>query len=437
MLHFKLKTNTKLLFSDDPEVAVFKRDWNGERIFYHAVFWLYNISTSLYALNRQLEPAPGVPSANDLLIYVAGIHITSTLIAFYVIGYQVVPSLMRLLLTLRWKNEILLPNLLFVAGSWFIMLCLFNIMDYYSFGYALHHFTPVPGYITRVYTNLEKGGPLGFVTDYFIYTFVSGYNVSYVLLPLLLRIIREAISWGVVSISVTEKNKQLIADQLQVVEVNQQLLEDQIKTLKDQINPHFLFNVFNNIYAQIHATNARAASLLGNLSKLMRYTLYETSDLFVSLSRELAFIQNYIDIEKTRVFSPERIEFDIEGDPEPYLVPPLLLVTFIENAFKHGLENSYLEGWVRIRIVINAAKDCLETEIKNYVSPDELNLDGSPLISQTPKVGGLGLKNAKKRLDYLFQDKYTLRVTRPENEYHINLSMPLNRVPVYEQLPQD
>ncbi|SFE53888.1 sensor histidine kinase [Spirosoma endophyticum] len=428
MLHFKLKTTTKLLFADDPDHPQPKRAWNWERRLYHALFWGYNISTSLIALNKQLEPAPGVPTSTDLLVYIAGIHIITTWIAFYVIGYQVVPSFMRLLLTVRGKNEILLPNLLFVAGSWFIMLCLFNISDYYSFGYAIRHFTPVPGYITRVYTILEKGGPLGFLSDWFTYTFISGYNVSYVLLPLLLRIIREAISWGVFSISVTEKNKQLITDQLKVVEENKHLLEDQIKTLKDQINPHFLFNVFNAIYAQIHTTNAGARTLLGNLSKLMRYTLYETDDLFVSLALELDFIRNYIDIEKSRVFSPERIEITIIGDPKPYQVPPLLLVTFIENAFKHGLGNSYLEGWVRIRIVINTTKDCLETEIKNYVSPDEPSLNGTPIIDQLPKIGGLGLKNATKRLDYLFHDRYTLRVIQPENEYHVNLSIPLNRV---------
>ena len=304
-------------------------------------------------------------------------------------------------------------------------------MDYYSFNYAFHHFTPPPPYVTRVWTFLEQTGPLGWLTEivkgeFFIYTVISGFNVSYVLLPLLIRIIRLSIAYGYDGISATEKNKELIADQLQVVQVNQQLLEDQFKTLKEQINPHFLFNVFNNIYAQIHSTNQRAASLLGNLSKLMRYTLYETSDLFVPLTNELTFIRNYIDIEKTRIFLPERIELLVEGNPDPYSVPPLLLITFIENAFKHGIDNSYSEGWVRIRMFINPAKDCLETEIRNYVASDEA-IDGSPTTIQQPIVGGLGLKNARKRMDYLFKDKYTLLVTEPQNEYHLQLSIPLNR----------
>ncbi|WP_157816106.1 sensor histidine kinase [Spirosoma pollinicola] len=338
---------------------------------------------------------------------------------------------MRSLLALRWKNEILLANVAYVAGCWFTMLCLFNIMDYWSFDYAFHHFTPPPPYVTRVWTFLEKTGPIGWLTEivkgeFFIYTVVSGFNVSYVLLPLLLRIIRLSIAYGYDGISATEKNKMLIADQLQVVQVNQQLLEDQFKTLKEQINPHFLFNVFNNIYAQIHSTNKRAASLLGNLSKLMRYTLYETSDLFVPLSGELTFIRNYIDIEKTRIFSPERIELTLEGNPSNYLVPPLLLITFIENAFKHGIDNSYSEGWVRIKISINEHKDCLEAEVTNYVASDE-PADGLPAVKQLPKVGGLGLKNARKRMDYLFKDKYTLLVSEPQNEYHLQLSIPLNR----------
>ncbi|WP_018621629.1 sensor histidine kinase [Spirosoma luteum] len=431
MLHFNFKTTKKLLFSDGPQVYLPRRAWNWLRIVCHIIFWGYNFSTSFFAFKKQLQPSPDEPASTNLFVFVAGVHMITTLLAFYIVGYRVVPSFMRSLLALRWKNEILLANVVYVAGCWFTMLCLFNVIDYWSFDYAFHHFTPPPPYVTRVWTFLEKTGPIGWLTEivkgeFFIYTFVSGFNVSYVLLPLLLRIIRLSIAYGYDGISATEKNKMLIADQLQVLEVNQQLLEDQFKTLKEQINPHFLFNVFNNIYAQIHSTNKRAASLLGNLSKLMRYTLYETSDLFVPLSGELTFISNYIDIEKTRIFSPERIELTIEGNPSNYLVPPLLLITFIENAFKHGIDNSYSEGWVLIKISINENKNCLEAEVTNYVASDE-PADGLPAVKQLPKVGGLGLKNARKRMDYLFKDKYTLLVSEPQNEYHLQLSIPLNR----------
>lgn len=405
MIHLDLKNTKTNPEENDLSYQLPKRKVTWGRISLHVLYWAWNSMSSYTALERQLRVNPQLPPEPDILAFVMFIHLSSTMIVFYLFGYLVVPKLMIFLLHQRATNKYLWGNFLFFLVSFVAMFLVFNMIDYYMFTYVFDHFKPVPGYVDRIHTILSQNGRFGVFKDYFMFTFVWGYNFSYVLLPLLIRMIREAISWGVVSIEQQEENRVLISNQL--------------KLLQSQINPHFLFNVFNNIYGLIQRTNTEAAKLLHKLSKLLNYTLYETKDRFVSLEEELTFTRNYVDIEQTRNDHPEKIRFIIDGLCKDYRVPPLILVTFIENAFKHGLNNSFDEGYVDIVIKIDETRNKLQTQVKNYVTDEH----PTKIVK-----GGVGLLNARKRLDLLFGSKnYFLRTELLGHEYQVDLEIPLKK----------
>ena len=173
---------------------------------------------------------------------------------------------MNLLVYNRATGKWLTKKVVFVVVTSACVFIFFNVYDYYLFTYAFEHFKPAPAYLQRYTDLLLAAGPVGIFRNYSLFTFIWAYNVSYLMLPLLIRIIREAISWGVESVNQNQQNQILIRNQLHLLQI--------------QINPHFLFNVFNNIYSLIQKTNAQAASLVRGLSDLMRYTLYKTNDEF-------------------------------------------------------------------------------------------------------------------------------------------------------------
>lgn len=376
------------------------------RICEHILFWLWNSYSAYNALDRVLRVDPAVPPDPDLFKLMFTTHVGTTFILFYIYGYLVVPALLSSLVYYRVTRKLIWPKIVYAAIAVVLAFVIFNVYDYYLFTYAAEHFKPEPAYVKRYYDLLQLSGPLGIFTSYSVITFVWAYNLSYLLLPLFIRTIREAISWGVESIVQKEQNQILIQNQLQL--------------LQFQINPHFLFNVFNNILALIQRTNREAAELLRRLSNMMHYTLYDTNHSFVPLAGELQFLENYIEIEKSRHFNPEKITFIQTGDPELFTTPPLLLVTFIENAFKHGLNSSTDDAWVTIDLWVELETKTLQARIRNSVSKQ---------TSAKSKPGGVGLVNARKRLDLLFNpNNYLLTVTEQADSYEVFVKIPLNRI---------
>jgi two-component system LytT family sensor kinase len=415
-----------------------KQNWNGDeslfnlpprrvtpgRISLHILFWGFDSFEAYIALNRVLRVDPKLPPNPDLFWLMYSTHLGTTIILFYAFGYMVVPSLMKLLVNYRATNRIIWRRLLFVAVSSVAIFVAFNIYDYYLFTYATSQYLPAPAYMKRNNDVLLAAGPLGVLTGYTVLSFLWAYNVSYLMLPLLLRIIREAISWGVESV---KQKGEIVKQQEEIVrqkEQNQALMRNQLQQLQTQINPHFLFNVFNSLLALIQRTNQEAASLLRKLSELLRYTLYDTDKEFVPLDGELRFLKNYVEIEKTRHFNPDRIRFNQSGNAQYFLVPPLLLVTFIENAFKHGLHNSFEEGWVEIDLSIKESSQTLHISIANSLTKEN---------ESEVRVGGIGLKNARNRLDLLFNpNDYKLIIQEEPQEYKVLMTIPLKHLLSYE-----
>ncbi|MCF0071112.1 histidine kinase [Dyadobacter sp. CY261] len=184
--------------------------------------------------------------------------------------------------------------------------------------------------------------------------------------------------------------------------------------LKSQINPHFLFNVLNSVYALTEESNPRAARIVEQLSGMMRYSLYETSDTLVPLYKELAFIRDYVGLEQLRTAKRLQLEAVFpEHVDEGLAIAPFILITFVENAFKHGVHNTTRKSWVKLKITLD--DEALSLKISNQKTADA-----------SQQAGGIGLINVRKRL-YALYPGHELTVSDETEVYHIQLQIKLTR----------
>lgn len=196
-------------------------------------------------------------------------------------------------------------------------------------------------------------------------------------------------------------------------QIDKHNLERQLEYLKYQVNPHFFMNTLNNIHALVDIDPERAKTTIVELSKMMRYILYEGSNRMIPLPREVQFLSNYVQLMRLRYTDKVSIRMSAPSNLPDMMIPPLLLIMFVENAFKHGI--SYrTESFVYI--TVDVKDDRLKFVCRN--SKQQLTL-------KEKKGGGMGLVNVRRRLYLLFQDTYTLKIEDRENEYDVSLDLPL------------
>lgn len=199
----------------------------------------------------------------------------------------------------------------------------------------------------------------------------------------------------------------------EIQQLREQQLHLELDALKAQMHPHFFFNTLNNIYSLALQQSLQTAPVVQKLASLMRYILYETNQLRVTLTKEIDFIRDYIELEKIRHDTNKQISFLFQGNATGYQVPPLLLLPFVENAFKHGLDQETGNGWIDIAILIE--KDQLNLQVSNSLPAD---LAGT--------TTGVGLQNVRKRLALLFPDAYQLDIEKKKGEFRILLNLQLS-----------
>jgi two-component system LytT family sensor kinase len=192
-------------------------------------------------------------------------------------------------------------------------------------------------------------------------------------------------------------------------DLENQRLSAELAFLKSQINPHFLFNSLNSIYSLAYQRSETTPEAILKLSEIMRYMLYECNDNRVDLSKELQYLQNYIDLQKIRFGNKAFIDFKVMGEVTNQQIVPLLLIAFIENAFKHGVANDVMTP---IKLLINVDECKLHFYIQNKKHTH--NRDAS---------GGIGLNNVQRRLNLLYPDKYTLHIRDEDDTYTCELSI--------------
>jgi sensor histidine kinase YesM len=204
----------------------------------------------------------------------------------------------------------------------------------------------------------------------------------------------------------------------QTDEAERKKTEVELQLLKAQLHPHFLFNTLNNLYAHTLEASPKSPEIVMKLSELLRFMIYESNTPKIPLSKEIALIQNYITLEKLRYGDRLDLSVTIEGDVESYQIAPLLLLPFLENAFKHGTSKQISQCWISLNLY-------LENSVMYFKLVNSIDDD---LSEKQSKNSGLGLLNVKRRLELLYKDAYKFETNRLEDVYVVNLEVTLEKL---------
>lgn len=198
-------------------------------------------------------------------------------------------------------------------------------------------------------------------------------------------------------------------------QLEREKLGAELKLLKSQINPHFLFNTLNNLYALTINQSNKAPLMVHRLSELMSYMLYDSNQSEVLLEKEIQYIKNYIDLEKIRYGHRLEVKFNIYGEADGIMIAPLLLLPLVENSFKHGARNQLNGGWIHIDLEIQKTRITFKVENSK---PDFEDGQNAP--------GGIGLSNVRRRLDHLYKENHSLQLFDESDTHMAVLKLHVN-----------
>ena len=214
----------------------------------------------------------------------------------------------------------------------------------------------------------------------------------------------------------------LLRTQAQQERLQQQLekekLENELKFLRNQFNPHFLFNSINSIFVLIRKNPTMASSALAKFSDLLRHQLYDCNDPQIPLSKEIDYLKNFIELEKLRQSAALKVEFMVEDFYADHLgIAPFVLMTFVENAFKHVSREQNVESNIQINLLLDG--NLLDMTVMNTIGNETGSL-----------VGGIGLENVKRRLDLIYPNQHLLLINKTELLYTVRLQLNLKEMAI-------
>jgi LytS/YehU family sensor histidine kinase len=183
----------------------------------------------------------------------------------------------------------------------------------------------------------------------------------------------------------------------------------ELALLRSQVNPHFLFNTLNNIYSLVYKKSEEAPAAVMKLSRIMRYMLYDSNSDKVQLEKEVEYLKSFIELQELRINRTDYVNFKIIGNTENRTIAPMLLIPFVENAFKHGGKN-HSPG-------IEIELECTPELIRFYV----INSKKRNILVHKDEIGGIGLHNIQRRLDLLYNGKYDLKIDDTQDTFRIDL----------------
>lgn len=201
--------------------------------------------------------------------------------------------------------------------------------------------------------------------------------------------------------------------QLFIQRIMVEKLNAEVDFLRAQVNPHFLFNILNNLYALTLKKSEKAPDVVLKLSAMMEYMLYDSNDEKVLLAKELEYLQNYVELERLRFGGGAGISFSTDAVPDGLTIAPLLLLPLVENAFKHGLSKQTEDG--KLDINIHLEESVLKTVVEN----------SKPASADTQSKGGIGLSNLRKRLELLYPGRHELIPEDHATTYKVMLTLEL------------
>ncbi|MGZ8549821.1 MAG: sensor histidine kinase [Chitinophagaceae bacterium] len=199
--------------------------------------------------------------------------------------------------------------------------------------------------------------------------------------------------------------------QQKMAETAKEKAEAELNFLKSQINPHFLFNSLNSVYFLIDKNNAEARELLHKFSDMLRYQLYEVNGAKIPVEREISYLKDYVDLQKLRKDEHYTVSFDYSPQVRGFSIEPLLLIPFVENAFKHVSSNTDKNNFVKLELTRNDGQFIFSTE------------NSKDRAKTTDAYSGIGLKNVKRRLELLYPGRHELVIRDEKDIYRVDLKL--------------
>lgn len=222
--------------------------------------------------------------------------------------------------------------------------------------------------------------------------------------------LRLVIIIGIYAVLIRYMIKSFESQKLRDELINQRQASE-LALLRSQVNPHFLFNTLNNIYSLVYKKSDEAPAAVMKLSSIMRYMFYDATSDKVPLEKEIEYLKSFIELQKLRIKNPDFVSLHIEGNAEGHSIAPMLLISFIENAFKHGSRKQ--QPGIIVRLL--ALKDGINFEVINYLKKTTL--------SQNKYESGIGLINIRRRLELMYPDKHNLLISEDAETFRINLEI--------------
>lgn len=329
---------------------------------YHLLFWtvyfLFWTGYSMYSF--------GTPFLWAWLI--TSIYFVGHAGTFYTCIYWLIPKFYN---TKRYAAFVALLLTIFMAGVIPVAVCLWPVMRHIFEGYT----------VTFGRT--------------FLYVLLANFYTLFLLVGI--KIIREK-RQGERKTQLLEKEK----------------TENELRFLKSQINPHFLFNAINSIYILIRKDPEMAAGTLAKFADMLRYQLYECNTDEIPIEKEVAYLDNYIEMEKLRKGNTVTTHYEVGSQVSNFHIAPLLIIPFVENAFKYVSAFSNQHNSVDITLAYKAP--VFELQVQNTV-------DENITVPEDKVYGGIGLENVKRRLELIYNNRYNLQINTTNNKYLVTLSI--------------
>ena len=347
-------------------------DFNSRyRLISHLVFWM--VLLSLQLSSSSYFNSDQVPFRNNLMG--DGTNLLAQMSAAYFLAYFILPRFI-------YAERYLAAILCFLLSGYFI--CVLSRLSVVHIEEPWYGKKPNPKEtLTEIFTNIPK-----LIYVYFFRIF----SVAFIFM--LFKLLKD----------------QLLI-QKRALSLEKEKAETELKLLKTQLNPHFLFNTLNNIYSLSICNSPVTSTSVGRLSEILDYLLYRCESPYVPLAGEINLLNNYIGLEKLRYDERLKVDFDCRVS-EPVKIAPMILLSILENAFKHGAGND--AGEPVIRIDLQASRETLAFTVVNTVEP-----------GGTTIAGNIGLSNLTRQLDLLYPKKHALGISQTEKLFTVSLKLSL------------
>lgn len=348
-------------------IAVMPSFLQRHRIFLlHLSFWCFYLSFYIYAYSSR--PGRGEIILLRLMTFSA-LQLSFAMLVAYLNYFLFLPRFLKHQKTWKYFLEFIIPFIILIVAR-------IHLQRYFIDGYTHHE-------------------------RYFYSTFyIVQLSFDTILITVFVGMLRFAVGW----FELESKRRQMENDKL----------ANELKFLKAQINPHFLFNTLNNLYYLAYSHSANTTEVIAKLSQMMRYMIYDSNYPKVPLNKEIEYMQNYISLERLRLNNEVPIEFNIEGSIENTSVTPLIFITFLENAFKHGVSANTTGSWVKIYFQAKSNEIVYRVENSKLKNGHE-----------DKEKSGFGLQNLRRRLDLAYPAKYELKTSDLPDRYFVELKLSL------------